>query len=151
MHNLSVFEYINENLKTLEIDEIVTLLGPLKIGMTVVSPTIPRGTFLYRGRKINKAFKEESGFKIRDLSYSRCVTMSGEYHRLILGFVCGGDGVCAIDWAQGSELLGTSSGWIAAARKHNQSYRVWGTKGSYRTHDWKRFASRLYQKTRPGD
>ena len=57
----------------------------------------------------------------------RSVNMAAQYRRLVFGFVCGSDGVCAIDWAQGCELLGAKPGWIAAARKHNHSYSVWGT------------------------
>jgi hypothetical protein len=59
----------------------------------------------------------------------RCIKMSSEYSRLVLGLVCGGDGVCAVDWGQGHELLGTRPSWIAAARKHNHSYSVWGANG----------------------
>jgi hypothetical protein len=59
----------------------------------------------------------------------RCTRMSGEYGRLVFGFVCGGDGVCAVDWTQGSELLGMKPSWLAAARKHNHSYSVWGSNG----------------------
>jgi hypothetical protein len=59
----------------------------------------------------------------------RCAHMSGEHRRSVFGFVCGGDGVCAVDWIQGRDLLGTKPGWIAAARKHNHSYSVWGSKG----------------------
>ena len=59
----------------------------------------------------------------------RCARMSREYRRLVFGFVCGGDGVCAVDWIQGRELLGPKASWIAAARKHNHSYSVWGSNG----------------------
>jgi hypothetical protein len=57
----------------------------------------------------------------------RSINMAAQYRRLVFGFVCGSDGVCAIDWPQGRELLGERPGWIAAARKHNHSYSVWGT------------------------
>lgn len=69
MENLSVFEHINENLESLEIDEIVELLGPLKIGMEVHTPIIPSGEFLYRGRKIDSDFSKENGITISDLTY----------------------------------------------------------------------------------
>ena len=59
----------------------------------------------------------------------RCLNMSGNYSLLVLGFVCGSDGVCAVDWSQGLELLGDKPGWVAASRKHNHSYTVWGAKG----------------------
>lgn len=69
MNDLSVFERIYENLESLEIDQIVDLLAPLKIGMTVHTPIIPSGEFLYRGRKINGDFNKENGITISDLTY----------------------------------------------------------------------------------
>lgn len=63
----------------------------------------------------------------------RCANMTKDYRGgVILGFVCGSDGVCAIDWTQGQELLGEKPGWVAASRKHNHSYTVWGANGELR-------------------
>lgn len=62
----------------------------------------------------------------------RCTKMAAEHRRLVFGFVCGGDGVCAVNWTQGRDLLGDKPGWIAAARKHNHSYSVWGPNGELR-------------------
>jgi hypothetical protein len=59
----------------------------------------------------------------------RCAKVNAEYRRLVLGLVCGSDGVCAVDSEQARELLGATPGWIAAARKHNHSYSVWGSNG----------------------
>ncbi|WP_316174529.1 MULTISPECIES: hypothetical protein [unclassified Bradyrhizobium] len=59
----------------------------------------------------------------------RSAKMAAEYRRLVFGFVCGSDGVCAIDGLQGRDLLGNKPGWIAASRKHNHSYTVWGAGG----------------------
>lgn len=59
----------------------------------------------------------------------RCVRMESEYRRVVFGFVCGSDGICTIGWAQACELLDMKPGWIAAARKHNHSYSVWGANG----------------------
>ena len=59
----------------------------------------------------------------------RGAVMAEKYGRLVYGLVCGSDGVCAIDWLQGRLLLGAKPGWIAASRKHNHSYTVWGQQG----------------------
>lgn len=76
----------------------------------------------------------------------RCVKMSDEYRQVVFGFVCGGDGVCAIDLNQGRELLGMKAGWIAAARKHNHSYEVWGAEGSLkRKVSLKRWPSLIFE------
>ncbi len=56
----------------------------------------------------------------------RCIKMGGEYDRIVLGLVCGGDGVCGVAWEEARSMLGMKAGWLAAARKHNQSYEVWG-------------------------
>ena len=82
MRDLSVFELINKNLKTLEIDEIVNLLAPLKKGMTIQSPIIPSGEFLYRGRKIKDDFNKENGIKVSDLTYPPAIkTTLGRLNR----------------------------------------------------------------------
>jgi hypothetical protein len=60
----------------------------------------------------------------------RSSKMRNEYRRVVFGFVCGGDGVCAIDWEQSRELLGVKPGWVAVARKHNHRYEVWGAEGA---------------------
>ena len=52
----------------------------------------------------------------------RCAQMQGEYRRVVLGLVCGGDGVCGLDWDRDRSLLDGKPGWIATARKHNQRY-----------------------------
>ena len=69
------------------------------------------------------------GFNFDQEDVDRCFKMAGEYHKVVLGFICGGDGVCALDWKEANELLGGKPGRIAAGRKHNHSYSVWGTAG----------------------
>ncbi|MCF8470237.1 MAG: hypothetical protein K9G48_11305 [Reyranella sp.] len=61
---------------------------------------------------------------------NRAEKMSREYRHLVFGFVCGGDGVCGVDGPQCRHVLGTKPAWIAAARRHNQRYEVWGTEGA---------------------
>ena len=69
------------------------------------------------------------GFSFDQEDIDRCLKMASEYRRVILGFICGGDGVCALDWSQAKELLAEKPGRIAAGRKHNKQYEVWGTEG----------------------
>lgn len=70
------------------------------------------------------------GFTFDDEDISRCHRMAQEHGRLILGLVCGGDGVCALEWREVTKLLADKPGRIAAGRKHNESYAVWGTAGA---------------------
>ena len=69
------------------------------------------------------------GFTFDQEDVDRCFKMTTEYKNLVLGLICGGDGVCTVDWHEAKELLGGKPGRIVAARKHNHSYSVWGTVG----------------------
>ncbi len=60
----------------------------------------------------------------------RTEKMSKEHRRVVFGFVCGGDGVCGVDGVQCRDVLGENPSWIAAARRHNQRYEVWGAEGT---------------------
>lgn len=54
----------------------------------------------------------------------------GLFEKCIIGFVCGGDGVCAVRWEFVRQLLGTVPGWIAAKRKFNTCYSLTGPFGT---------------------
>lgn len=69
------------------------------------------------------------GFTFDQEDIDRCARMTGEYKRVVVGLICGGDGVCALTWGEITQLLGRKPGRIAAGRKHNCSYAVWGTAG----------------------
>ena len=69
------------------------------------------------------------GFTFDQEDVDRCFRMATEYRKVVLGFICGGDGVCALDWQEAKNLLGGKPGRIAASRKHDCSYSVWGTAG----------------------
>ncbi|HEV3039555.1 MAG TPA: hypothetical protein VHA33_17415 [Candidatus Angelobacter sp.] len=70
------------------------------------------------------------GFTFDGEDINRCHRMEQKHERLILGLVCGGDGVCALEWREADKLLANKPGRIAAGRKHNESYAVWGTAGT---------------------
>ncbi len=57
----------------------------------------------------------------------RCLRMLSEYNSLVLGLICGGDGVCALTWKEAQFLLNDKPGWISVKRKHNESYGVAGS------------------------
>ena len=79
--------------------------------------------------KYTTKYRSPWGFTFDEEDVERCLRMEREYKKVVLGLVCGGDGICALDWAEGRQLLGIKSGRIVAARKHNHSYSVWGTAG----------------------
>jgi hypothetical protein len=54
----------------------------------------------------------------------------GLYEKCVVGFVCGGDGVCAVRWEIVEELLGSAPGWIAAKRRFSGCYSVSGPLGT---------------------
>ncbi|MBY0110576.1 hypothetical protein K2Y00_01015 [Patescibacteria group bacterium] len=56
----------------------------------------------------------------------RCSAMNLEYEGVIVGLICGGDGVCWITWKEASELLDLKPGRITLRRKHGESYGVFG-------------------------
>jgi hypothetical protein len=70
------------------------------------------------------------GFTFDQEDVDRCTTMAHEYKGVVLGLICGGDGVCALHWPEARELLESKSGRIAVKRKYDQSYTVWGTAGA---------------------
>lgn len=72
------------------------------------------------------------GFSFDQEDVSRCVNANATYRRLIVGLICGGDGICSLEWSEVSGLLNNSAGRVAAARRHNESYAVWGTAGELR-------------------
>jgi hypothetical protein len=56
----------------------------------------------------------------------RTASLIGSYRRLVVAFVCGGDGICALGWGQIEDLMGFDPGWIAVRRGFSGSYGVWG-------------------------
>ncbi|OGI68714.1 hypothetical protein A2738_00170 [Candidatus Nomurabacteria bacterium RIFCSPHIGHO2_01_FULL_42_15] len=77
----------------------------------------------------------------------RCLKMESEYSTVILGLVCGGDGVCALTWKEARSLLSTNPGWISVQRKHNKSYGVAGSisklKGKVSVRRWSNIVSEV--------
>jgi hypothetical protein len=69
------------------------------------------------------------GFTFDQEDIDRCISMSSSYRRVVLGFICGDDGVCALGWSQARRLLAEKPGRIAVGRKHNKQYDVWGSAG----------------------
>ncbi len=59
----------------------------------------------------------------------RLNTLAGQFQKIIVAMICGGDGICAISWREASNLLGNNAGWISAKRKFNEQYAVAGQAG----------------------
>jgi len=57
----------------------------------------------------------------------RCFRMSLEHEDVVLGLICGGDGVCALKWEEAKMLLDGKPGWICVKRNHNERYGVTGS------------------------
>jgi hypothetical protein len=65
----SIFDDIEANLRSLEIDEIKKRLQPLLKGYSVLTPIFDPGIFLYRARPVSTTFKKRSGISRKDLIY----------------------------------------------------------------------------------
>lgn len=60
---------------------------------------------------------------------ARLTDVSNRNSSIVIGLICGGDGVCAIAWTQVLTLLGGKSGWISVRRNFHERYGVAGPKG----------------------
>jgi hypothetical protein len=65
----SIFDDIDTNVGSLEIDEIKKRLDLLLIGIKIETPVFNPGTFLYRARKIDQLYNKRAGIKYSDLIY----------------------------------------------------------------------------------
>lgn len=65
----SVFDDIDSNLRSLEIDQIKQRLDPVMIGYSIETPIFDQGAFLYRARKIGPNFNKAVGIARKDLIY----------------------------------------------------------------------------------
>jgi hypothetical protein len=65
----SMFDEIDANLRSLEIDEIKKRLEPLTIGYAIQSPIFDPGAFVYRTRLITPTFNKAGGITRKDLIY----------------------------------------------------------------------------------
>jgi hypothetical protein len=54
---------------------------------------------------------------------------SGQQKSVVIGLVCGGDGVCAVTWKQAESLLNGKPGWISVRRNFHERYGVAGSAG----------------------
>ncbi len=46
--------------------------------------------------------------------------------RVVVGLVCGGDGICSVTWEEATSLLGSRAGWISVQRGFHERYAVAG-------------------------
>lgn len=69
------------------------------------------------------------GFSFTADELPRLVSLASQYERIVLGLICGGDGICAVDWKRLNPLLGDKPGWISVRRNFNERYGVSGPAG----------------------
>lgn len=55
--------------------------------------------------------------------------LSQTYSKIIVVLICGGDGICAVDWEDSKLIVGEISSWIAIRRNFNKCYGVSGPLG----------------------
>jgi hypothetical protein len=65
----NLFDDIEAQIKTLDIDEIKKRLQPLLVGYYLNSPVFDPGAFIYRARKFGPHFQKGSGATRADLIY----------------------------------------------------------------------------------
>jgi hypothetical protein len=64
-----VFDEIEANIGSLDIDEIKRRLNPLMIGFQIKTPIFEAGAFVYRARRLGPQFRKEAGITRADLVY----------------------------------------------------------------------------------
>ncbi len=79
-------------------------------------------------------------FSFGEDEIKRFVDASDRYKSVVIGLICGGDGVCAIYWEQAMALLGAKPGWVSVRRNFHKRYAVAGQKdelnGKISIRDW---------------
>ena len=55
-----------------------------------------------------------------------------KYGKVVIGLICGGDGVCGLPWPPARDLLADQAGWVSCARRFNEQYGVSGSAGALR-------------------
>lgn len=67
-------------------------------------------------------------FSFSDDEVQRLNLLAGQFQKIIIAMICGGDGICSVLWRDASNFLG-NAGWISARRKFNEQYAVAGQVG----------------------
>lgn len=65
----TIFDDIEANIETLDVDEIKRRLDPLMIGFHIQSPIFNAGAFVYRARPLGPGFRKDAGITRTDLIY----------------------------------------------------------------------------------
>lgn len=69
------------------------------------------------------------GFSFSNDEISCLNPISSQYEKTVVGLICGGDGICAMDRLRLITLLAEKAGWISVRRKFNERYGVSGPAG----------------------
>jgi hypothetical protein len=55
---------------------------------------------------------------------------AAQFQKCVIGFVCGGDGVCPVEWSALKELISTAPSWVSTTRRFNGWYSLAGQRGT---------------------
>jgi hypothetical protein len=61
---------------------------------------------------------------------SQCSAMC---EKMYLAFVCGGDGICVVDWKESKNFFDEKTRWISVKRGFNKWFSVKGSKGEFKS------------------
>jgi hypothetical protein len=66
-------------------------------------------------------------YTISDAEVHRLDELLGRYAWMVVIFVNGGDGICAVSVKEMSDILGDQAGWVSVRRGFNEQYAVAGS------------------------
>ena len=69
------------------------------------------------------------GFNFSDDEVLRLISLVSTYEKTVIGLICGGDGICAIEWERLNSLLVNKAGWISVKRNFKKRYGISGPLG----------------------
>ena len=60
----------------------------------------------------------------------KCIEiLAKSFKKTIIVLVCGGDGICAINWLEAKSICDFNNAWISVRRNFREQYKVGGAKG----------------------
>ncbi len=69
-------------------------------------------------------------FSFGEDEFDRLESAANCHRSVVIAFICGGDGVCAIAWPEIISILGDKGLWISVKRNFHKQYGVAGPNGS---------------------
>ena len=100
---------------------------PLSFAKHDIGYRVNETTFLYL--KYTTKSRSPWRFTFSQEEINRLRTLSETHRRVIVAFICGGDGVCAITAEELFQIGGLDLRWVSVQRKHRERYAVSGPAG----------------------